>query len=506
MIAAAATFCRATIRFSPHEELAVNLRTWLVALLAIGLLTATSLPQEPSSKDKEASPAKKSPTVKVEKGPLTSAISMKGTVQVDGAKEVIVRLKAWSGPLVIQKAVEHGAAVKKGDVIVEFESEKLDQALRDAKQMRELAELSIRQAESELPLLEKQASMDLAAAELANKEATDDLNYYLAVGRPMAEQMATFRLKSANYSLEYAREELKQLQKMYKDKDLTEETEQLILKRYLRTVEQSEFMLKSAQIDTEHSLKVLIPRKEQSAREAAAKAEVTLTRAREVQPLALKQKRLALAKLHYDDVLAREKLADLEKDRAALVVKAPSDGLAYHGRIARGQWLGAAGPDGALARGGNVAPGSVFMGILPRDKMVIRAEVDEKDLAGLRPGLAGKLSPTAFPEEKIAVKVTRVAPAPLAGKFEVSLTPDGKATGSLVPGMTCAIRVALSRNPNALTVPAAAVFEDVDEDIHYVYRAGSTEKHAVRIGRRSGDRVEITDGLAENDEIRATRP
>jgi HlyD family secretion protein len=318
--------------------------------------------------------------------------------------------------------------------------------------------------------------------------------------------MAAFRLKSAKYNLESARDELKQLQKMYKDKDLTEETEQQILKRYQRMVESSEVQLKSTQLDTDHTLKVLIPRKEQAMKDAAAKSDITLARAREVQPLAIKQKRLALAKLHYDDAQAREKFADLEKDRAALVVKSPIDGLAYHGRLVRGQWLGSAGLDGPLARGGNVVPGGVFMGILPADKLIIRTEVDEKDVAGLKPGHSGRMTPTAYPDEKIAVKVTRVGRAPLAGKFEVALEPEGKA-GSLLPGMTGGIRIVTYKNAEALTVPASAVFEDADEETHYVYRAGAkAEKQTVRLGRRSGERVEILEGLAENDEIRATKP
>jgi HlyD family secretion protein len=485
--------------------------SWLVIVVALGNLLGGARAQE-AAKDKEKSkdtlPAAKKPAVvKVEKGPLTSAITLKGTVQVEGAKELQVRLKVWPGPLVVHKVVEHGAPVKAGDVIVEFEIDKIDQALRDARQTRELAELAIRQAELELPLLEKQAGMDLAAAELANKESRDDLKYHLEVGRPLAEQQAAFRLKSANYQVEYAREELKQLQKMYKDKDLTEETEQLILKRYMRTVESSEFMLKSAQIDVEHTLKVTLPRKEQAAKDAAAKAEVALKKARDVQPLALKQKRLAFAKLLYDDGLARDKLADLEKDLAALKITAPIDGLAYHGRFVRGQWLGTAGPDGPLARGGNVVPGSAFMGVLPRNKLVVRAEVDEKDVAGLKAGLSGRLTPTAFPDEKIASKVMRVASAPLAGKFEVWIEPEATSSSSLMPGMTCAIRVVTSRHASALTVPASAVFDDADDDGHYVYRLGHTpEKHTVRLGRRVGERVEIVEGLSENDEIRATRP
>ncbi|MDB5307449.1 MAG: Macrolide-specific efflux protein macA precursor [Gemmataceae bacterium] len=496
---------------------------WLVLALGAGVLFVNrpTAAEDPPAKEKskadekgkskpDESAGSKPATVKVEKGPFTSAVTLKGVVQAEEATELSVRLKTWTGPLVARKAVEHGAAVKAGEVVVEFDPEKLDHALRDARQERDLAELAIRQAEQELPILEKQAPLDLAVAEKEFKQTSEDLKRFLEVDRKMAVQSAEFMLKSANFYVEYAKDELKQLQKMYRDKDLTEETEQMILKRYKHSLEMDEFFAAQTKLRAEQTLKVDLPRREQTDRDAVAKAELALAKARDVQPLAVQQKRLALAHLRYEQAKAKEHLADLEKDLAALTVRAPADGLAYHGRFVRGQWMVPAGTQGPVLLGvGQLNPGDVFLTVVAPGKLIVRAETEEKELPGLKPALAGKLTPTAFPDRKVPVELTRVATAPQEGKFEVRINLDGKGADGLVPGMTCVARFVTARKEAALTVPASAVFEDVAEDTHYVYRPtkpGKHEKKTVKVGLTSGDRVEILDGLADGDEILSSKP
>jgi HlyD family secretion protein len=489
---------------------------WLAALaVAVGALAYThpTAADDPPGKDKDKDKPKTSPpkvaTVKVEKAPLTAAVTFKGVVQAEKAEELTLRPKAFSGPLLVKKAVEHGSSVKAGAVLVEFDTEKLDLALRDAKQERELAEVAIRQAEVELPLLERQGPLDLASADRTFRQATEDLRRFLDIDKPLAEEFVAFRLKSANFRLETARDDLKQLQKMYRDKDLTEETERIILKRYQYMVEVAEFFLTDSKIMSEEMLKVQIPRRELNTKEAVEKADLALAKARDVQPLTVQQKRLSLAKLRYEEKKAKEKLADLEADRAAMTVKAPADGLAYHGRFVRGQWMVPSGPQGpALLRGGVVMPGDVFITVVNPAQVVVRAEAEEKELPGLKSGAPGKVTPTADPDKKLAAKLTKVAAAPSGGKFELRIELDDR-PASLVPGMTCSARFVTARKESALTVPSSAVFED-DDEAKYVYRPGKgsakPEKKTVKVGITSGDRVEIVEGLSDGDEILASKP
>jgi HlyD family secretion protein len=481
---------------------------WLLLVGAVGAFTAAhaSKADDPPGRGKDAKAPTPLTMIKVEKGPLTAVVTLKGVVQGEKVTEVAVRLKAWAGPLMVKEAVEHGKSVKAGEVLLRFDTEKIDLALRDAKQERELAELAIRQAELELPILERQFPLDLAVAEREAKQTKDDLRKFLEIDRPLGAQAAEFGLKSATFSLEFATDELKQLRKMYRDKDLTEETEELILKRYKFGVESAEFRLRQVKAQTDQTLKNDLPRREQNAKDAVEKAELTLAKARDVQPLVLRQKKLALAKMKYEDAKAKDRLADLEQDRAALVVKAPADGLVYHGRYVRGQWTTPPGP--ALLPGGTVPSGDVIFSVVGVGKRTVRAEAEEKELPGLKADLAGRVTPTAFPDQRVSAKLARIGAVPQGGKFELLTELTGDIPDGLVPGMTCTVRFVTVRKESALTVPAAAVGEDDADGSRFVYKPGrgKPERKAVKVGVTVGDRIEILDGLSEGDDILAAKP
>ena len=79
--------------------------------------------------------------------------------------------------------------------------------------------------------------MDLEAGERDQRIAEEDRKYYLEIGRPLTLKSHEMHMKFARQALEYEKEELEQLEKMYKADDLTEETEKIVLKRQRDAVE-----------------------------------------------------------------------------------------------------------------------------------------------------------------------------------------------------------------------------------------------------------------------------
>jgi multidrug efflux pump subunit AcrA (membrane-fusion protein) len=153
----------------------------------------------------------------------------------------------------------------------------------------------------------------------------------------------------------------------------------------------------------------------------------------------------------------------------------------------------------------------VFLTVVSPDKLVVRADAEEKELPGLKPGVAARLTLPAFPDRKLPGKLTRVGAAPQQGKFEVLIELDGGKADGLLPGMTCSARIVTARKESALTVPTSAVFEDDADDSKYVYLPAKSEKEkpqkrTVKVGLTAGDRVEILTGLSEDDEILASKP
>ncbi len=484
-----------------------------VALLAGLFVAAGPLDQpKPGKSDAPAvQPAEARPaTAKVEKGTLRAEATLKGLLEPEQKAEVELKLKVWTSPLKIKKIVPHGTAVKKGEVLVELDLEKIDKAIKDMQADHEIAHLALRLAEIELPVLEKSLPLDLAAAERAKKYADEDLKKFLEVNRPQSEAMAEHSVKNATHFLEYAREELRQLQKMYRSKDLTEETEEIILKRQRHQVESSEFTLKSALLRRDQVIKVDLPRQEVSLRASAVKQALNLDKAREALPLAVTQKRLTLAKQKAEHAVADEKLKNMLADREAMTVRAPADGVVYYGKFARGQWSASATSVEKLHEGGSLSADEVFLTVVNPRPLVLNTTVDEKDVALFRTGLKGKATLTAFPELRLPAEVVELGAVPQTpGTFRAKVAVQlGPGTELVRPGMACAVKFVPFRK-EGLTVPAAAVFSDDDEEGHHVYLhsgKGKPAKRAVKVGKTVGGKTEILEGLREGDEILTAKP
>jgi multidrug efflux pump subunit AcrA (membrane-fusion protein) len=465
-----------------------------------------------SDKDDKADKADKSdgplvprPTVKVEQGRFSTSVTARGTVESDSRSEVEVQMKGWPGPLEVLHAVEHGAKVKKDDVLLKFDPEKLTKAVETAREERALASLTIKLAELDLPLAKLQLPLDLLAAERRKQQSEEDLERFLKTDKAHDIESAQFMLKSSEFSLNSAKDELAQLEKMYRDKDLTEETEQIILKRYRFSLESAEFQMRSSQLYTERTLKIDLPRREEAVKLAAAKAKIDWDRAREDLPLQLRQKELTLEKQRFDDKRAQEKLADLEKDLTLMTIKSPAAGMVYHGRYHRGQWSGPG--SASFLKGGSLPINDVVLTIVSTGRLFVHLEVEEKEIGEIKEGQAVRFAPTRSPHAKLAGKVHRVAAIPEGGKFQVVVALADESPAGIVPGLTGNVKIVTASKEKALTIPSSAVFEDEEAETHYVYLPGQPpQKKTVKIGLISGDKTEIVEGLAAGDEILASKP
>ena len=107
----------------------------IVALIALaaggaGIGPQPARAQEPAKPAAEKAPeAKPADTVTAEKGRFEVVFEAKG--DFDPVDSALVQLKAqqWAQPLEIMRIVPHGTRVNAGDVLVEFDTEKLDRAI-----------------------------------------------------------------------------------------------------------------------------------------------------------------------------------------------------------------------------------------------------------------------------------------------------------------------------------------------------------------------------------------
>jgi multidrug efflux pump subunit AcrA (membrane-fusion protein) len=484
----------------------------LVVIVAMIGWTAVRADEDASKSAAGASSAQ-SETHTVTKGRFQVAVALDAMFWPGRMSEITVRPESWK-ELIVVEAVPHGSTVKKGDTLVKLDHRALDDEIRDEEAARKQADLAIQQLQAEIRVHEPSLPVDLAVAERAKKNADSDLENFLQVDRDATKRRMEMQVKQMQVMVDYQKDELEQLEKMYKADDLTEETEELILKRQRNWLEMAQAYLEIVKLERDRALQVELPRKEADLRENVGRQTVALERSRTTLPLALSKLKVDLEKQKHDSAKAGDKLKKLKRDALLLTVVAPADGTVYYGSFIHGQWSGASSATDKLKRGGTLSPHEVFMTVVEPDSLSVHASAAEKDVAGLTSAMACQITPQSDSAARLRGTIAELAPVPdTSGKFDVlvKLSEDNpQPTLKPVAGMKCTVKTIVYDTPSALSVPTAALVKDeFDDGKYYVNLVDQDGKHArrdVTVGHRNDTSVEITSGLAEGDKILATKP
>ena len=451
---------------------------------------------KPAAKVESAKPA--TITVKAERLKLTLDVS--GKFQSGESSEISLRPNAWSRMEVVE-AVPHGTRVREGEVLVELDTEDLERAVDAAERELESAQLELEAAELSLELLEKTMPIDIAAAERRVSQAEADLAYYFDVTKGLSEKRAKESLEGSEYSLEYAQEELDQLRQMYEADDMTEQTEEIILKRAERAVKRSESSLESARVRTKKTLEVDMPRTEQTLRDATAKTTAAKKKTIAALEAGMRQAELSLEGKRLAVEAAERKLAELQEDLEVLSsITAPQAGYVYYGQFKNGSWGGKEKAEQVLKAGGTLPSKAVLMTIVSPSISGLETAVDEKDVSKLRTGLTGKGEAVAGPDLTFGVSVESITRVPIAsGKFGCFFRCED-VPEMVVPGMAGKATLTTYDKADAILLPSAAV--GGEDDDRFVTMADGSRRE-VTVGKTKGDKLEITRGLRPGDEVRA---
>ena len=468
--------------------------------------------EEVATKEKPKPPVvtPKTPTHKVTSTPFKIEISLKGIFESSEMTEISVMPETWTDWLVM-KAVEHGKHVHAGETLVEVDTKKLKEAIIDKERDIRISELNLVHSEEDIRNLENSLPLNLEEAERTRKESQEDLLGFIEEELPFSQKSARFYVKNSQNYLEYEKEELRQLEKMYKEDDLTEETEEIILKRQRDTVERAKFSLERTERNSKKSLEVRLPRRESFLKSNARKQSLQWENSKTSLPRNVQIKKSGLDKLQVKFQKEGEKLAQMKKDLDSMNIQSPFDGIAYYGRCIRGNWSNISTVESKMRRGGRLMAHDVFMTIVNPRKIFVRTTIPENQLHFISSGLKGAVIPTGYPDMKLQVTVKEVNPTPVfPSSFYVKLDLDANADlEQLLPGMTCTTKFIPYFKENAITVPLKAVFTEVDDDEkHYVYLKdgeGKFQKQSVKLGKKNNTTQEILEGLKEDDEISLTK-
>ncbi|HET6451989.1 MAG TPA: efflux RND transporter periplasmic adaptor subunit, partial [Spirochaetia bacterium] len=132
------------------------------------------------------------------------------------------------------------------------------------------------------------------------------------------------------------------------------------------------------------------------------------------------------------------------------VVTSPIDGIVINRNIDEGQ---------SVVEGSSANASSLFTLAGDLSEMEIKAEVDELDIASIKPGQAVRFTVEANPSVTYAGTVRQIRLVPKTSdnvvSYYVMVNADNK-DGKLLPGMTANVQFIAQRKENVVTVPSSA--------------------------------------------------
>jgi len=177
--------------------------------------------------------------------------------------------------------------------------------------------------------------------------------------------------------------------------------------------------------------------------------------------------------------LARQQLADA-------VLSAPIDGAVRERRASVGEYL---------------AAGAPVFGLVRIHPLRLRVAVPERDAPSVRVGQAVRVLLEGDPTVH-AGRVARLSPSIQEQNRTLNVEAEvANQGGKLRPGSFARAEIVVDADRTAVLVPASAVVTFAGLEKVFVVKDGKALEKRIRTGRRSGDRVEILEGVAAGEPV-----
>lgn len=136
------------------------------------------------------------------------------------------------------------------------------------------------------------------------------------------------------------------------------------------------------------------------------------------------------------------------------------------------------------------------------EPLVSYLHIPEREFRRIDPGQAAEITIDALQGLSFTATVARVSPVvdPETGTFKITIEVSDESR-RLKPGMFGRISIVYDSHQNALQIPRSAVIEEAGETAVFVVRDELAEKRVVRTGYAEAGRVEILDGLDDDDAV-----
>jgi RND family efflux transporter MFP subunit len=451
-------------------------------------------------------------------GDLPITVTERGNLESQNNVEIICEVDDIEGDGVIGTQVifilPNGSSVKKGDLLVEFDSakhrERLDRQILDTESARAVqiqAQAKYDNQITQNKTLLDDALLDVELAELEQRMFVDEESgsHKLEVDtiRRLVEDLNN-EILGSKATLELKRNEKRGIEALFKlgyaGKNQLKQSELDLLKA------ESEYEAKVNKLDTQL---------------AALKKKQTYEK--QMQELTLQGKKetadrqVELVKRNSEALLAQAKAAldaaneHLKKEEERLVrykeqiqkckIFAPQDGMIAYAVADR--YYGE-----EIREGASLRPRQKIMSLPSLSQMQVKTSVHESVLDQVKPDLSADVRIDAFPDRLYRGTVKSVAVLPDQGgwygsdtKVYQTIVTIDEPVERLKPGMTAVVEIRVDRLNGVVTVPVQAIVQVGKETACYVAGEDAPQRRLVKLGRTNDKLVQIVDGVLAGDRV-----
>jgi multidrug efflux pump subunit AcrA (membrane-fusion protein) len=409
---------------------------------------------------------------------------------------------------------KEGDKVKKGDVLLELDTQELEEQLRDLK--RDIGSSEGYQASAQAQLKSERERLD---AELAR--AREDLAKAQKALEELRKVPLPVDLRNAEIDRETAKKTAEQAEVRYRNmKKLYESVGGVSLQQ----LEQRELEYHSAETNlrkAELNLQLVkdgpLPEVRRDAEISVELAGLAVTQAGRTRELTLAQLDESLKKAEAQVKLNKVNQARLQKIMEECTVRVPVDGTVFYRRLwsSEGQEK--------LKEGMEVRPWTRLIDLPDTNRMQILVEVEEPVIGKVGPEQPARVTLDAYRDKPFTGKVTRIDARTrtksqrqtqsdtdkredLGIKIVEVIISLNETDPLLRTGLNGKAEIRTSHETEGLLIPLKALFTGGGRDVVYLVQGGSLVERPVKIGEHSDEDVLILEGLKEGDRVSLVPP
>jgi multidrug efflux pump subunit AcrA (membrane-fusion protein) len=372
---------------------------------------------------------KDSDCIVVERRDFETAESLDGVFTPASYEEIELWPEEYSGELLVLEVIEHGTLVSKGDLIARLELKSIDRAT----------------------LADTRAELELARRDLEGWDK-HELEF--------KKREAEMRKKATQNYIDDQKDELAQLESMYRDDELVDATEEIVMKRARRDLARSMKALDLQVERRDYTESFSEPAQTERRRMQFRTKELGLQQLIRTQEIDKRSREDGILKAELAFKDQEDKLARIKRDREMLTLRAPADGVLLHGSAEKYR-PGSASP--RYERGSRLGFRTTLFVVADPDRFNLALNVPESKLEVLKPGMGAKVTPTV-PTKIEAAGTLRMdrfpSPKSAAGpenKYEAVIEVDGSMIG-LVAGMRGKAEFNVEELTDVVVLPKNTVF------------------------------------------------